>query len=80
MKRQNMPMYAIALAIVVVGALALGVPASSLVFGLLVLACPLMMLFMHGGHDGGGHDGHQTEAPEQKVDLHKDHHGTARPY
>lgn len=78
MKRQNMPMYAIALAIVVVGALALGVPASSLMFGLLVLACPLMMLFMHGGHDGGGQHGHQADDADPTVDLHKDRHGTAR--
>ncbi|WP_088961421.1 DUF2933 domain-containing protein [Micromonospora purpureochromogenes] len=59
MRRQRLPLYAIALAIVVVGALAVGVPAKSLAFGLLALACPLMMLFMHGGHGGhGGHEGH----------------------
>jgi hypothetical protein len=61
MRRQHLPLYAIALAIMVVGALAVGVPARSLVFGLLVLACPLMMLFMHGGHGGhAGHGGHDT--------------------
>lgn len=32
-------------------ALALGVPAQYVLFGAIVLACPAMMLFMHGGHD-----------------------------
>lgn len=60
MKRQHAPLYAIALAIGIVGALAAGVPASTLIFGLLVLACPLMMLFMLGGHGGThGPDGAQ---------------------
>jgi len=26
----------------------------------LLLACPLMHLFMHGGHDHGGHGGHAS--------------------
>jgi hypothetical protein len=55
MKRQPWGLYAIALAIVIVGLVALGVPASTLLVAALVLACPLMMLFMragmHGGHD-----------------------------
>jgi hypothetical protein len=60
MKRQPWGLYAIALAIVVVGLVALGVPASTLLVGALVLACPLMMLFMHGGHGAGGqHSNHQ---------------------
>jgi hypothetical protein len=42
-------LYAIALAIGVVG---LGVPASTLLFAALVLACPLMMMFMMGGVRG----------------------------
>jgi hypothetical protein len=29
---------------------------------LLVLACPLMHLFMHGGHGHGGHGGHSDGA------------------
>lgn len=32
-------------------ALALGVPAQYVLFGAIVLACPAMMLFMHGRHD-----------------------------
>ena len=39
------------------GALAAGAPASTLVLLAVVLACPAMMLFMHGGHTGhGGQD------------------------
>ncbi|MEU5531484.1 DUF2933 domain-containing protein [Micromonospora chersina] len=59
--RRHLPLYAIALAILIVGALALGVPARSVGFGLLALACPLMMLFMHGGH--GSHSGHGEQPP-----------------
>lgn len=43
----------------VVVALFTGANASSLLFGLLILACPLMMVFMMGGHDhGANHDDH----------------------
>ncbi|MFG2058748.1 DUF2933 domain-containing protein [Micromonospora sp. NPDC048930] len=61
MRRQHLPLYVTALAILVIGALAVGVPARSLASGLLVLACPLMMLFMHAGH--GGHDAGGSRAP-----------------
>ncbi|WP_037773191.1 DUF2933 domain-containing protein [Streptomyces sclerotialus] len=51
-------LYAIALAIFMVGALALGVPASTLAVLAIVLVCPLMMLLMmrgmHGHQDQGG--------------------------
>jgi hypothetical protein len=62
MKRQPWGLYAIALAILVVGLVALGVPASTLLFGALVLACPLMMLLMMGGMHGGhgGADRHDA--------------------
>ncbi len=48
-------------ALAVVGALWAGVPASTLLLLAVVLACPLMMMTMHGGggHGGlGGHGGH----------------------
>ena len=32
-----------------------GFPASTLLWFGLILACPLMMLFMHGGHGAGEH-------------------------
>ncbi len=49
-------------------------PVTSLLYGLLFLACPLMHLFMHHGHGGhGGSQGHhhggqqqpETSAPQQ---------------
>ncbi len=74
MKIQNAPMYAIALAILVVGLAFAGVPVSTLLVALLVLACPLMMLFMmrgmHGGQGGsqGRHDQHSHHSDEQDHD------------
>jgi hypothetical protein len=55
MRRQPWGLYAIAAAILVVGLVALGVPAQTLLFAALVLACPLMMLTMHGGMGHAGH-------------------------
>ncbi|EME58584.1 DUF2933 domain-containing protein [Amycolatopsis decaplanina] len=54
MKRRHLPLYAIALAILIVGLMLTGVPAQLILFGLLVPACPLMMLLMMGGHGGPG--------------------------
>jgi uncharacterized membrane protein len=56
MKRQHLGWYAIALAILIAGLTFAGVPVQTTLFGLLVLACPLMMMFMMGGHGGGGSD------------------------
>ncbi|GLZ27858.1 hypothetical protein Lesp02_00480 [Lentzea sp. NBRC 105346] len=68
MKRQHFGLYAIALAILIVGLTFAGVPLQTMLFSLLVLACPLMMIFMMGGHgDGGGSD-----------EQHRDHHTTGR--
>lgn len=42
-----------------------GLPPSTLLFGLVVLACPLMMIFMmrDGGHGGGtGHGGDRSHS------------------
>jgi hypothetical protein len=54
-----------------------GVPLASLLFPLVLLACPLMMIFMmrgmdhgsgQGGHGGGCHGGHQpTEDDDQQT-------------
>lgn len=50
------------------GALALfaGASPSSLLFGAIILACPLMMLFMGHGtdHDAAGHDSRRGQANE----------------
>ena len=58
MKRQHIPLYAAALGLLIVGALAAGVPASTLLVLALVLACPAMMLFMHMGHGHAAYDEH----------------------
>lgn len=71
MRRQHLGWYAIALAIVIVGLGFAGVPLTTTLLGLLVLACPLMMMFMMGGH--GGHGGH-SGSDEQ----HHDHRGSGR--
>ena len=54
MRKQQLPQYAIALAIVIVGLVAVGVPLSSLLVVPLFLACPLMMVLMMRGMDHGG--------------------------
>lgn len=71
MKRQPWGLYAIALAILVVGLVALGVPAGTLLIAALVLTCPLMMIFMmsgmHGGHGGADQNTeHRGQAPKEQ--------------
>jgi DUF2933 family protein len=71
MRRQPWGLYAIAAAILVVGLIAFGVPANTLLFGAFVLVCPLMMMFMmggmHGGHAGTNPDAEQgNRAPEDQ--------------
>jgi hypothetical protein len=81
MKRQPWGLYAIALAILIVGLVALGVPASTLLFVALILACPLMMLFMMRGMHGGGTTAHHnppTNAPGQRPEDEIHHHDTGR--
>lgn len=65
MKRQNLGLYGIALAILVVGLAVAGVPLTTVLLGLLVLACPLMMMFMMGEHGGPGerHDRDGSRRP-----------------
>jgi hypothetical protein len=79
-KQRNYGLYAVAAAIFAIGALSLGLPASTLFFLAIVLVCPLMMLFMmrgmhgggmhgggmHGGMEGGGmHDRHDDTTQQQ---------------
>jgi hypothetical protein len=68
MKRQPWGLYAIALAIVVVGLVALGVPASTLLVAALALTCPLMMIFMMRGMRGGqeSHGGVDSTSEDHK--------------
>ncbi|MDT5032448.1 MAG: hypothetical protein QOC94_2619 [Actinoplanes sp.] len=54
MRRQPWGLYAVALAVLIVGLVALGVPASTLLTGAFVLVCPVMMMLMMGGMHGTG--------------------------
>jgi hypothetical protein len=54
--KQRRGAYMIVLAVLAVGLVWAGVPASTLLVGLVLLACPLMMLFMHGGAHGHEED------------------------
>jgi hypothetical protein len=76
MRRQPWGLYAIALAILVVGLLALGVPASTLLFAALVLACPLMMMLMMCGTTGTAGADHDREHGGRPLNNH-DHTPTA---
>jgi hypothetical protein len=54
MKRQHTMWYVAALIAGIVTALALGARPSTVLLALVVLACPLMMMFMMGNMHGGG--------------------------
>jgi hypothetical protein len=78
MKREQLPLYALALAVLVVGLAFAGVPAGTLVVLPIVLACPLMMFFMMRGMDHGSsstRDDHNS-APAQR-DRSSNRHGTS---
>ncbi|MFF5156001.1 DUF2933 domain-containing protein [Streptomyces sp. NPDC000348] len=81
--KRNYGMYALAAAIVVVGALIVGASLESLVWLALVAACPLMMFFMMKGmHGQGMHDGqdrHRDGRDEDPLRKHDHHTGTGRP-
>ncbi|MFI2372166.1 DUF2933 domain-containing protein [Streptomyces sp. NPDC018833] len=77
---KNYGLYAVALAIAFVGALALGVPLGTLALLAIVAACPLMMFFMMRGMHGG--QGEDQPPMDDRDPLHKhDHHhpGSGRP-
>jgi hypothetical protein len=63
MKREQLPIYAVALAVLIVGLAFAGVPLGTLIVLPLVLACPLMMFFMMRGMDHRSaprdHDDHE---------------------
>lgn len=67
MKREQLPLYAIALAVLVVGLVLAGVQVGTVVVLPLLLACPLMMFFMMRGMDHGGsypsHEDDHDSAP-----------------
>jgi len=63
-KSSNLGLFAVAAAIAFVGALWAGVSLAGLAPLLIVLACPLMMIFMmkgmHGGSDREHRDSHRS--------------------
>ncbi|WP_171113238.1 MULTISPECIES: DUF2933 domain-containing protein [Streptomyces] len=78
--KRNYGLYALALAIAFVGALALGVSAEALALLAVFAVCPLMMFFMmrnmHGGHGKGNQHTNETD-PMHKRDHHQ--HRPGRP-
>lgn len=80
MKSRDYGLYAVALAIVVVGALWAGVPVGTLALLGMVLVCPLMMIFMmrgmHGGDSGEGHRHDSADGDSATRSGPHDHTGT----
>jgi fatty acid desaturase len=70
MKREQLPIYALALAVLIVGLAATGVSVTSLIVPLLVLACPVMMFFMMRGMHGGTHGRSSPDRGEQQRHEH----------
>lgn len=77
MNSRYLPWYAIALALLVVGLAIGGVSMSTLLVALVVLACPVMMMFMMGsrGH-GDDHDNVGGDKPPHTNNQH-DHGPTS---
>lgn len=78
MKIEQLPLYTLALAVLIVGLAFTGVPMGTLVVLPLVLACPLMMFVMMRGMDHGSSstDDDHKSAPAQR-DRSSDRHGTS---
>ncbi len=67
MKRQNLPLYALAGAVLLAGLAIAGVPLATVLPVLIALACPLMMLIMMSGMHSGNHDG--EDAPTKRTPI-----------
>jgi len=68
MKDRNYGLYALAVAVLVVGALWLGLPVSTLGVLAIVLVCPLMMfVMMKGMHGGDDHTGHGSGSSDENA-------------
>lgn len=66
MKSWNLGLFAVAIAIALVGALWLGLPVVTIAVLGLVLVCPMMMIFMmRGMYGGGGQDQHGSDEGER---------------
>ena len=66
MTRQQLPLYAIALVILVGGLALADVPWQMTLIGLLALACPAMHFLMHGGHGGNAGADQDTDRPGER--------------
>lgn len=70
MNTSNLGLFAIAAAIAFVGALWAGVPLAGLAPALIILACPLMMIFMMKGMHGSSSNiehGNNDESRDQHL-------------
>ena len=79
MKQEHLPLYAIALAILVVGLAFVGVPIETILIGLVVLACPLMMLSMFAttrsssaSHPQTGHQPTPSRLSPSQMPVHRE--------
>jgi len=72
MRREQLPLYAIALAVLVVGLAFAGVPLGTVLVLPLILVCPLMMIFMMRDMDHAG-TSHEDDHSSEQADL-RDHH------
>jgi len=75
MKREQLPLYAIALAVLIVGLAFAGVPPGTLLILPLILVCPVMMIFMMRGmnhDDASRNDNHDQPSAghEDRLDQH----------
>lgn len=78
--KRNYGLHGLALAGAFVGALALGVPAETLVLLAIVAACPLMMFLMMRGMRGGQNKANQHADETDPLRKHRHHqHGSGRP-
>ncbi|MEU3447548.1 DUF2933 domain-containing protein [Streptomyces thermolilacinus] len=76
---RNNCLYAIAVAIAFVGALSVDVPLGTVVWLLLVVACPLAMLFMmRGMRSPGTHQNGPEEKEEDPLHRHGNRHAGNR--
>jgi hypothetical protein len=76
MRREQLTLYAMALAVLIVGVVYAGVPIGTLVVLPLILACPLMMIFMMRGMGGMNRGNHQP--PVKREDSPEHHDSTGR--
>lgn len=74
MKNRQWGLYAVALAIVVVGLIWAGLPASTLLIAALFLACPLMMMVMMRGMHGGSAGHSPADHQNHDTSDHDNHH------